>query len=295
MSDERRPADPRRLLEEAGRWAKKSWGQNFLVDQNILELIAAEAAAGRPAFLIELGAGLGALTYHLVRLAEHVVAVERDRDLVPMLRRTLGWAENLEIMEANALTLDYAALAARSGGPVHVVGNLPYQLASRIMVGLTSKTAIIARAVFLVQREVAERICAPAGDSEYSLLSVLIQRAFSPSIARRVPAAAFFPRPRIESALLTLSRGPDVLGEADDNALVATARAAFSARRKTLRNSLSAGLKIAPAAAEKALHDAGISPSARAEVLAVADFLRLGRALSLSGLLPSSDGADHEG
>jgi len=283
------PGDPRRLLAEAGRAAKKSWGQNFLCDQSILEAIADAAAGDRPEWLVELGAGLGALTYHLIKLAGHVVAVERDRDLVPVLRKKLDWAQNLEIVEANALTFDYVELAERVHSRLHVAGNLPYQLASRIMVSLAGTPASVVRAVFLVQREVAERICAPAGDTNYSLLSVLIQRAFEPHVVRRVSATAFFPRPRVESALLSLQTRPTLLDASEDRLVVAAARAAFSARRKILRNSLAGGLKINPAGAEKALVRAEIDPGVRAETLGVAEFARLGRALDELGLLTGSE------
>lgn len=274
------PPNPRQLLAEMGLAAKKSWGQNFLCDQKLLANIALATGADATHPVIELGAGLGALTYHLLLRGALVVAVERDRDLIPVLERELGKVGNLQVMAADAGRLDYAALAAQYGTPLTVAGNLPYQLSSRIIVSLADASQYVGLAVVLVQREVAERLAAPAGSRTYGLLSVLVQRTFDVQIIHHVAAGAFHPPPKVQSAVVRLIRHDRRLPEDQDAHMVAVARAAFSSRRKTLRNSLSGALKQPPDVIEQAILKAGLSPQARAETLNLSDFARLAEALS---------------
>ncbi len=280
----RPPPHPRRQLAAAGLRPKKSWGQSFLCDTNLLAAIAADLGPIDERTVVELGAGLGGLTHQLLVRGARVVAVERDRELLPVLRQTLAWAERLELLEADAVALDYAALAA-TRGPLLVTGNLPYQLSSRILVALADQRAHLVRAVLLVQREVAERVAAGPGSRTYGLLSVLVQRAFRPAILRAVPPQVFHPRPKVHSAVLELVVAPTVVSAADEAALVAGARAAFHARRKTIRQSLALALGAPAAVVDQALAAAGLDPRARAETLALADFARLGVALAAAGLL----------
>ena len=281
------PPKPQALLAQAGLAAKKSWGQNFLLDQRVLAAIAELAGAAPGRVIVELGAGLGALTYHLLARGAQVTAIERDREIAPLLAGALAWAGvRLEIVEADAASLDYAALAARLGSPLTVTGNLPYQLSSRILVSLAEVGAPVGRAVLLVQREVAERLTAAPGSRIYGLLSVLVQRRFTARLARHVSPAAFLPRPKVDSAVVVLDvhAGPECGREADA-ALVEVARAAFHSRRKMLRSGLAAALAVTAAALEPAFTEARVSPTARAEELAVDDFTRLGAALAARGLL----------
>lgn len=279
------PRSSQDLLRQSGLRPKKSWGQNFLTDENVLRDIAAATGAQDGEQVVELGAGLGALTYHLIHRGARVVAVERDRDLVPVLQSYLGPSGHLEICEADAARFDYAACAARLGSPLSVAGNLPYQLSGRILVSLADAGPAVRQAVLLVQREVADRLAAPAGSRTYGLLSVLVQRTFSVERVFVVPPGAFHPAPKVYSAVVRLRQRPTGRDAATDAALVAAARAGFSARRKTLRNALSGGLKAEPAEVEAALLAAGIAPSARAETLTLADFARLGSALVAQGVL----------
>jgi 16S rRNA (adenine1518-N6/adenine1519-N6)-dimethyltransferase len=278
-------ADPRRVLSKAGLRPKKSWGQNFLCDPSVNAAIAEAAQADADHLVVELGAGTGALTRALLERGGTVIAVERDRDLVPILRRELGSSPKLQILEADAARLDYQHLALRTGGPLIVAGNLPYQLSSRIMVSLADAKDHVSRAVIMVQEEVAARLCAEPNSRVYGLLTVLVQRAFNAEILKRVGPEAFVPRPKVRSAVVQLT--PHGLGfaPARDRHLVHAARAAFSARRKTLKNSLSGALKHGPLAIETALIAAGIEPMARAETLSVADFARLGDALAARDML----------
>ncbi len=279
------PPNALALLKEAGLFAKKSWGQNFLLDQSVLAEAARLAVERGGERVLELGAGLGALTYHLLAQGARVAAVERDREMVPLLTQALAWSNGLTIIEADAARLDYAELARARGGPLAVAGNLPYQLSSRILVSLADAWPNVERAVVLLQREVAERLTAPPDSRTYGLLSVLVGRSFSAHIARHVPPAAFHPRPKVHSALVVLDLVQRERDAAADQALVATARASFHSRRKTLRNSLSSGLAAEPAVVEQAILAAGLSPQARAETLSLADFDRLSVAVKERGLL----------
>jgi 16S rRNA (adenine1518-N6/adenine1519-N6)-dimethyltransferase len=287
------PPRAKELLAAAGLHAKKSWGQNFLLDQHVLADIAALAGAGPERPVLELGAGLGALTHHLLARGGKVLAVERDRELVPVLRDVLSWAgDRLELLEADAAQLDYAALAARLGAPLTVTGNLPYQLSSRILVDLADARPHVARGVLLLQREVAERLTTEPGSRVYGLLSVLVQRNLSVRIARGVPPGAFLPRPKVHSAVVVLEARAGTREPVLDAALTATARAAFRARRKTLRAGLALALEVPAAKVEPALLEAGIAPEARAETLGVDELERLGAALARRGLL-HLDWGDH--
>lgn len=280
-----RPPDPREILRRAGLSAKKSWGQNFLLDQTVLASIAEATGAGPDCPVVELGAGLGALTYYLVRRGGRVIAVERDRELAPLLRAELAWAEELVVEEADAATLDYAEMSRRLGGNVMVAGNLPYQISSRILVDLAGAASDISGAVLLVQREVAHRLAAGPGSKTYGLLSVLVQRAHDVDILRTVRPGSFHPPPKVTSAVVRLRPcGANRSAQADKH-LVASARAAFSSRRKTLRNAVVGALNAERPVVEAALEEARLEPSVRAETLSIDDFARLGAALAAAGLL----------
>ncbi len=290
---------PRALLEKYDLRAKKTWGQNFLGDPHVLDDIAALAAPGSagpgshpgptgPEYVetvVELGAGLGHLSARLLGRGAKVVAVERDRDMVRVLRKELG--DRLTLLEADAARLDWPDLAERfgaSGAPgspprLAVAGNLPYHLSSPILFSLLDAAPSIRRAVFLLQREVAERLAAAPGGKEYGLLSVLLQRHADVAVARRVPAAAFWPPPKVESAVLCArfrSPADPVLDEGRFRKLV---KAGFGQRRKTLRNALEAA-RIAPAdRLSAAMAEAGIDPGRRGETLSVAEWAALERSL----------------
>ncbi len=277
------PPDPRRILAEAGLFAKKSFGQHFLLDQDVLAYMARLAVRAPGETIIELGAGLGALTHHLLLAGANVVAIERDRELVPLLRRALDWAgERLVVLERDAGKLDYEASAAEHGAST-VAGNLPYNIGSRIIVSLANARALVSRGVFLLQREVAERVVATAGQSSYGLLSVLVQRSFDAELVRVVSRHAFAPPPKVQSAVITLAvRAAE---SEDDEALVIAARAAFSARRKMLRSALATAFDVPAARLAPVFVTAKIDPTARAETLAVFELRRLGEALAAHGII----------
>ncbi len=290
-----RPEDaadsPRATLQRAGLKPKKSWGQNFLRDDSVLEAIASATGASPTQPVLELGAGLGALTRHLLGFGGVVVGVERDREIVPILQRDLAGQAGFRMLEADAASLDYAQLAGELG-PLVVAGNLPYQLSSRILVNIADARTHVRRAVFMVQREVAERLCAQPDSRVYGLLTVLIQRAFSAEIVRVVPPGAFFPRPKVHSAVVMLTPHAVTYSPERERRLVQAARAAFSARRKVIKNALAGAFHADGKVIEAALHKAGIEAQARAENLGVPDFARLGDTLLEVGLLTPKAPAD---
>lgn len=267
---------PGALLDRHGLRAKKSWGQNFLGDEEILDDIAARAAPSPGTRVVELGAGLGHLTARLLAHGAEVVAVERDRDMARVLRAELG--DRVRIVEADAARLDWASLFPE--GPLSVVGNLPYHLTSPILFALLDRPERIARAVFLVQREVAERLAAPAGSREGGLLGVLLQQRAQVRLVRRVPPGAFLPPPKVESAVLQIEPGPPRAPVLDPARFRQLVKAGFAQRRKTLANALRAA-RLAPAEAlDRALGAAGIDPRRRGETLTVEEWAALERALS---------------
>jgi 16S rRNA (adenine1518-N6/adenine1519-N6)-dimethyltransferase len=273
-ASERYPS-PRALLEKYGLRAKKSWGQNFLGDEEILDHIARLAVEAPGERVVELGAGLGHLTARLVARGAEVVAVERDRDMAAVLRGELG--DRVQLLEADAARLDYRGLAR--GGKLAVVGNLPYHLTSPILFGLLDQADLVSRGVFLLQREVAERLAAAPGTKDWGLLSVLLQLRAHVSVERRVPPGAFLPPPKVESALLRVGFGPARAAVVDEARFRRLVKAGFAQRRKVLANALAAG-RIAPDdALAAALASAGIDPRRRGETLTVEEWAALERAL----------------
>ena len=268
---------PRALLDKYELRAKKSWGQNFLGDEHVLDDIARLAAPRAGGRVVELGAGLGHLTVRLLARGAVVTAVERDRDMARVLRGELG--DRITLLEADAARLDYAALAA--AGPLAVVGNLPYHLTSPILFDLLDQAGQVDRAVFLLQREVAERLAASPGEKDWGVLSVFLQREAEVSVERIVPPGAFFPPPRVHSAVVHVAFRPPapaaaVLDPARFRALV---KAGFAQRRKTLGNALKAGKVAPPEALAAALAATGLDPGRRGETLTVEEWAALERAL----------------
>jgi 16S rRNA (adenine1518-N6/adenine1519-N6)-dimethyltransferase len=277
---------PRVLLQRYGLRPKKSWGQNFLADDAVQAEIARIAVEQPGERVVELGAGMGHLTAHLLALGARVVAVERDRDMAKVLRAEFGDA--IRLVEADAARADFAALAAEApggagAGRVAVVGNIPYHLTSPILFSLLDQAAAVSRAVLLVQREVAERLAAGPGTRDWGLLSVLLQQRGEVEIDRVVPRGAFHPPPRVDSAVVRIDlhgREPRVADPLRFRLLV---KAGFGQRRKTLRNALEAA-RIAPREALlSGLREAGVDPARRGETLTVEEWEALDRALGAAG------------
>ncbi|HEX9051949.1 MAG TPA: 16S rRNA (adenine(1518)-N(6)/adenine(1519)-N(6))-dimethyltransferase RsmA [Anaeromyxobacter sp.] len=276
---------PRALLEKYGLRAKRSWGQNFLGDEGILDDIARLAAPRAGDQVVELGAGLGHLTARLVARGARVVAVERDRDMAAVLRGELG--ERIALLEADAARLDYGRLAATptptapptSTAKIAVVGNLPYHLTSPILFSLLDQVEHVSRAVFLLQREVGERLAASPGTANWGILSVLLQREAEVSIERIVPPGAFLPPPKVDSAVVCAIFRPPREEVRDPARFRRLVKAGFAQRRKTLKNALEAARIAEPARLLAALAAAGIDGRRRGETLTVAEWAALDRSL----------------
>jgi 16S rRNA (adenine1518-N6/adenine1519-N6)-dimethyltransferase len=271
---------PKATLDAHGLRHKRRFGQNFLADRGISRRIAELATSPPGGTVVEIGAGLGALTSSLVERASRVVAIERDRDLIPVLRETFADALSdgrLDLLEADAKRADYAALFSNGRHPLVLAGNLPYQLTGPLVemaVGLASRVDLV---VFMVQLEVADRLSASAGDKEYGALTVFVRAAFDVSRAFVVRRGAFYPQPNVDSAVVVFTPRRPPLAETDEfRALV---HAAFAQRRKTLRNAWRGVLGRDQDALSRASDQAGIDLDLRGETLDVDAFARMARLL----------------
>lgn len=264
-------------LRERGLRPKKSFGQNFLADLHAARVIAEAATTPPGGTVLEIGAGLGALTRPLLERAARVVAIERDRDLVPILREELADEETagrFTLLEADASTLDWIAALGSGPRPHVVAGNLPYQLTGRLLELATRAAPSIDRAVFMVQAEVAERLIAKPDGEAYGALSVFVQASFDVSRLLTVKAGAFYPRPEVDSAVIVLdpARPPRAV---ETEAFRSAVRAAFSVRRKTLRNAWKGLYGWSKADLEEHALAVGISLDRRGETLSVEEFAAL--------------------
>jgi 16S rRNA (adenine1518-N6/adenine1519-N6)-dimethyltransferase len=281
------PAVARQLLESAGLKPSRSRGQNFLIDANILRIIVEAAGLSPSDTVVEVGAGLGALTQALIETGCRVYALESDARLVRILERELGYARNLVLIEDDAARFDFSSLM-HAGPPVGVkmVSNLPYQIAATLVVRCLKQYPWMTDFVVTVQSEVAERLAGVPGSKEYSSASVKVQVRAAVSRVARVSRNSFYPRPRVDSTVLRLKRrelvGPSALlqGEGGEffDGLVS---AAFGQRRKKLVNALSSSGALGAGAAQltQALRQLGKDEGSRAEDLSPDEFLKLARML----------------
>jgi 16S rRNA (adenine1518-N6/adenine1519-N6)-dimethyltransferase len=265
----------RELLDTHGLTPSRALGQNFVADPNTVRRIAALADVGPGDRVVEIGAGLGSLTLALAERGAEVTAIETDRHLVPVLREVVEPA-GVRVVHGDARTVDWASLL-RGADPEHVggswalVANLPYNVATSLVLDVLERVPAVERMLVMVQREVAERLAAKVGDPAYGIPSVKVAWWAEAELVGRVPATVFVPRPRVESALVRLVRHPTPPGsDSDRKAAFRLIDAGFGQRRKMLRRSL-AGL-VEP----DDLVVAGIRPEARAEELSLADWIRLG-------------------
>ncbi len=266
------PLDTGALLRAHGLRPKKSLGQNFLVDEAALRQVAAAAAIQRDSCVLEVGPGMGHLTRYLAGAARRVVAVELDRQLIPILQEVLASSPNVTLIQGDILKLDPAALVGEAG--YLVVANIPYYITSNLIRRLLEAPLKPAHLVLTVQKEVAERICAGPGD--LSLLALSVQVYGKPVIAAHIPAASFYPAPEVDSAVLRvdISEQPRVPAE-HTRAFFRLIKAGFSQKRKTLRNALAGGLAWKPERASALLLAAGIDPQRRAETLNLDEWAQL--------------------
>ncbi len=266
------PLNAAQILKAHSLRADKSLGQNFLQDPYALEKITAAAEILPTDTVLEVGPGLGALTRHLARAARQVIAVELDGGLLAPLRELLSGYTNVEIVHGDMLALAPAEIVPASD--YLVVANIPYYITSALLRHLLETTPRPHRVVLTVQKEVAERICASPPDM--SLLALSVQVYGTPRIAAVIPAGAFYPKPKVDSAVvrIDLSPAPFIPYTLLDT-FFALAKAGFSQKRKQLRNSLAAGMRKSPAESEAILRAAGIDPKRRAETLTLEEWREL--------------------
>jgi 16S rRNA (adenine1518-N6/adenine1519-N6)-dimethyltransferase len=274
-------AGPGELLRRHGLAARKQWGQNFLHDPRILAAIVAASRVGPGDRVVEIGAGLGTLTAALLATGAEVWAIERDRDMCHVLRAELGDAERFRLWEADAVRFDYAAAARHDRDPEQskpvIVGNLPYHLTAPLLFALLAQHEHTGAWIVMVQKEVADRMCAPPGNKTYGGMTVVLSRLRSVRRVIAVPPGAFLPPPRVESAVVRLDPLEQPRAEvADPASFSKLVRTAFSQRRKTLANALAP--LADKAAAERWCAQAGIDSGVRPERLSVEEFGALERA-----------------
>jgi len=271
--------DPKKTIEVIQSKSfnfKKSFGQNFLVDEHVLTKIIDAADIGHEDIVLEIGPGIGTLTEALCDRAGKVIAVEIDNKLIPILKENLARFDNLEIINNDILKLDIAELVKQNGGKaIKVVANLPYYITTPIIMELLEKRIPMISATVMVQKEVAERMQAGPGTKDYGALSLAVQYYSKPEICANVPPNCFIPRPNVGSAvirLLTYETAP--VAVSDETLMFKIIRAAFEQRRKTMVNALSAKaeLSISKELATLALNKLEMNPLIRGEALTLSQF-----------------------
>ncbi|MGQ9493700.1 MAG: 16S rRNA (adenine(1518)-N(6)/adenine(1519)-N(6))-dimethyltransferase RsmA [Anaerolineae bacterium] len=275
--------DIKKLLRELELRPHKKLGQNFLVNRHVLQQILTTAEVGSKDTVLEIGAGLGTLTEALAEQAHRVVAVEIDQELVAILQERLASFANVEIVPADILTLDIAQLLQEGytgDTPSYkVVANIPYYITSAVMRHLLEAEKKPQLIVLMLQKEVAQRITAQPG--QMSLLAVSVQFYGQPRFITRVPAKAFYPVPKVDSAIVRIDPHEQQLLETDEIApFFDVVRAGFAQRRKQLRNALAHGLALSVECVAQAMMEAGIEEQRRAQTLSISEWITLYRALS---------------
>ena len=266
------------VIERHGFAFRKQFGQNFLIDSAVPEAIVRAAELTKDDTVLEIGPGIGTMTQYLAEAAGHVVAVEIDKTLIPVLADTLAGFDNVTVLQGDILKTDLGAIIAEAGGSVKVVANLPYYITTPIIMKLLAQAEGIGLITVMVQEEVAERIVSGPGSKAYGAISLGVQYYAEPEIVRSVPPHCFMPQPKVASSVLKLKRREKPLVTPQDEAhMFACIKAAFLQRRKTLPNALSgyAPLAVSRDQAAAALRAMGLDERARGETLDLAQFARL--------------------
>ena len=259
---------------------QKKFGQNFLIDTHVLEKIISAAGITKNDCVLEIGPGIGTMTQYLAENAGHVVAVEIDRNLIPILKETLADYDNVTVINEDILRVDIKALAEEYNGgkPIKVVANLPYYITTPIIMGLFESGVPIDNITVMVQKEVADRMKEGPGSKDYGALSLAVQYYAEPEIVANVPPNCFIPRPNVGSAVIRLTRHKEMPVEVKDPALMfKISRASFNQRRKTLQNGLGNASEL-PYTKEQiaaAIAEMGLTPTIRGEALSLAQFAQL--------------------
>ena len=271
----------RATLRENDLRAKKRYGQNFLIDEGVISAIIDGADIGPEDMVLEIGPGLGAMTKKLCQRAGLLLAVEIDRNLVPVLQEQMKGFDNFTVINEDILKTDIAGICEEygKGRPIKVVANLPYYITTPIVMRLIGEDLPISSVTIMIQKEVAERMIAAPGTSEYGALSLAVAYHTSPSVLLTVPPHCFVPRPKVTSAVvrLDIKDGASKQKVSDPDLMFGIIRASFNQRRKTLVNSLSnsGSLEFSKDEIRQALSHMGKDENIRGEVLSLGEFAEL--------------------
>lgn len=264
---------------------QKKFGQNFLIDDHVITKIINAAEITKDDLVLEIGPGIGTMTQYLAESARKVIAVEIDKNLIPILEETLAEYDNVTVINEDILKLDINRLVEEenAGKPIKVVANLPYYITTPIIMGLFESHVPLQSITVMVQKEVADRMQVGPGSKDYGALSLAVQYYAKPYIAANVPPNCFIPRPGVGSAVIRLTRyeEPPVTVK-DESLMFKLIRASFNQRRKTLQNGIanSPELPYSKAQVEKALEKMGLAANVRGESLTLAEFAKLSDIIS---------------
>ena len=280
---EPRLGNPKNTIEILQKYKfvfQKKFGQNFLIDEHVLDKIISAAGIGSDDFVVEIGPGIGTMTQYLAYAARGVAAVEIDKALIPILQDTLSLYDNVTVINEDVLKVDLKKLAdeMNDGKPVKVVANLPYYITTPIIMGLLESHVPVESITVMVQKEVAMRMQAGPGTKDYGALSLAVQYYCEPYIAANVPPNCFMPRPKVGSTVIRLTRysKPPVTTE-NEQLMFRLIRASFNQRRKTLANGLNNApdLHYTKEQIAQAIEQLGVSASIRGEALTLQQFAKL--------------------
>ncbi len=280
MADLVNPQNTRDIIQKYNFVIRKKYGQNFLVDADVLEQIIGASGVTKDDCVLEIGPGIGTMTQRLAESAGHVVAVEIDKKLIPILDETLAGYDNITIINNDILKVDIKGLACEYNGgkPMKVVANLPYYITTPVIMRILEDDLPIENITVMIQKEVADRMQVGPGTKDYGALSLSVQYYALPEIVAYVPPNCFIPRPAVDSAVIRLTKRDDPPVRADDpQQMFKIIRAAFNQRRKTLRNSAgnAPDLDFTKEEIEDALVMMGLDPAVRGEALDLTQFAEL--------------------
>jgi len=267
-------------LREYGLFPKKRLGQHFLIDRNILNKVIRSAGVEKEDVVLEVGPGLGEMTLALAREAKKVIAIEIDSKLVVILEKKMKDHPNVEVVKSDILKVNFDQFLRKEGRPIKVVANLPYQISTPLLFRFIESKDVFSTFTLMLQREVAQRLVAPPGRKEYGSLSVFMQFFFELSIRFFIKSSAFFPPPKVDSALVHMVwKEKPIIEMNDQEWFKRVVKACFAYRRKTLANALKHSELTLPEPIEARMKEIGIDPRRRPETLSIQEFVKLATGL----------------